>query len=822
MGFWDRLQQWLAPPVYEEINEQRVGRLLNASALAVLLGAVLFGLFGVVANINRLPFVLGLLAVFAVLSIVTLVLMRNGYLEVASWIFVLVIWGGLTAGTVTSGAGVRTPFFNLYFVAIVLAGALLGYRGTILTGVLSVLVGGGLVLAEQQGVYVSEVNTIQLSWWIGLIIGFVVVGSVLYVTMNDFLSSLVNLKESNSNLRDIQQNLQEKVDESTRDLSLAVDVARRLSQVRDLNTLLSETVLLVQERFQLYYVQVYLTDEIRRNLVLRSGTGSVGNDLVQKGHRLTIGPGSINGVSAAEKRPVIVSDTRDSQIFRPNPLLPDTRAEMSVPLVVGEKVVGVLDLQNDKPGSLSEANLPTFTTLAGLLAVAIENAKLFSETIEAQAAVEAQARRLTQEGWREFFDGMQLPEYVTYTHELEGVEAESGSEGVVHETIELAGGEVGEIDVHTAAGQELNNEQLELVQAVGEQVIQRVENIRLLSQAERYRAEAELAARRLTREGWQTYREDKAAWLGYVYDRNRVVPLRVRRSTTPATQQAPLMVRGEEIGKLSLHEVEVQDQEEFDLMLSIVGEQLSAHIENLRLAEQTALALATTEEQAERLAQLNEMGAALATATNMEEVYRLAAEQIAPLLPNYRTTLTILDDSREQLDLLVLEGRGATGVGIKMPLENTLPNEVISQGRLILIEDTLQSLHTDVQDLTKQGIRSVVSAPLITRGGIIGTLNVGNANPNAFNESMQNLVRQIAALLAATIESRRLLELTQQRAERERLVNEISQRIQSTTNMESALQTTIQALGDALQAKYTQVQIYGQDEAVSNQDEVAA
>ena len=71
---------------------------------------------------------------------------------------------------------------------------------------------------------------------------------------------------------------------------------------------------------------------------------------MRRAHRLPVGPGSINGLAAAEKRPVIVADTETSAFFRPNPLLPETCSEMAMPLMVGERVVGVLDMQSQRPG----------------------------------------------------------------------------------------------------------------------------------------------------------------------------------------------------------------------------------------------------------------------------------------------------------------------------------------------------------------------------------------------------------------------------------------------------------------------------------------
>src|SRR5690606_38207076 len=106
---------------------------------------------------------------------------------------------------------------------------------------------------------------------------------------------------------------------------------------------------------------------------LRSGTGHAGEALMAKRHALDIDQTSINGRVAYHKEAIIVADTETSELFLPNVELPETRSEMAVPLIVQDRIVGVIDLQSSQTNGLSEENLSTFTALAGQLAIAIEN-----------------------------------------------------------------------------------------------------------------------------------------------------------------------------------------------------------------------------------------------------------------------------------------------------------------------------------------------------------------------------------------------------------------------------------------------------------------
>ena len=313
-------------------------------------------------------------------------------------------------------------------------------------------------------------------------------------------------------LRELIDTLEERVAERTRNLELAADVGRSVSQVRNLDVMLKDPCELIRSEFDLYYVQVYLTDASQMLLQLQAGTGEVGTQLLERKHRLQLNTGSINGRAAVEKRTVVISDTAESATFHPNPLLPDTRGEMAVPLIVGEKVVGVLDMQSNQPGALNEEALPAFEALAGQLAVAIQNATLVAEAQEARAEVEKQARRLVRAGWDEHLDAIHKPEQLGFLFDhnevtplVETEESQFTAEGqTVSAPISLSGETLGSLVVEV--DDENQSEQTsELVNVVARQVAQQIENLRLLESAERYRFEAEQVLHRQTRESWREY-----------------------------------------------------------------------------------------------------------------------------------------------------------------------------------------------------------------------------------------------------------------------------------------------------------------------------
>ena len=423
---------------------------------------------------------------------------------------------------------------------------------------------------------------------------------------NDEIGLLAGaFKNMTDQLRALIGSLENRVAERTRNLELAAEVAHSVTQVRALDVMMKDACELIRKQFNLYYVQVYLIDASQTNLVLQSGTGSVGEQLISRKHSLPLNTGSINGRAAVEKRSVLISDTATSPAFKANQLLPDTRSEMAVPLLVGGRVVGVLDLQSEKSGSLNQEVLPAIEALAGQIAIAIQNANLLAETEQARLEVVKQAARLTRANWTDYLDAIHKPErlgfvfdrsHITPLVDMEETQLpESGR--VVTVPIAVTGEPLGSLVVELD-DQARAEQTSELVSIVARQVAQQIETLRLLESAERYRFEAEEASRRLTREGWKGYMKTNAGKeLSFLYDLTEVRSYHHSgdQPTETSSTALPLKVRDEAVGKLVVQGLDSNDDESYELANAVV-ERLSAHIETLRLAEETEQALVKTQQ----------------------------------------------------------------------------------------------------------------------------------------------------------------------------------------------------------------------------------
>jgi len=162
----------------------------------------------------------------------------------------------------------------------------------------------------------------------------------------------------------------------------AAEIARDISSSLNLDELLQKAVKLISSRFDFYHAGVFLKDAAGEFVVIREATGEAGAQMKRSGHKLGIGSKSIVGFVAGNGEQLVVNDTTRDATYYPNPLLPETRGEAAIPLAIGDRIVGVLDVQSKTPYAFAENNLRTLQILADQLAIAVVNTELFAETQE--------------------------------------------------------------------------------------------------------------------------------------------------------------------------------------------------------------------------------------------------------------------------------------------------------------------------------------------------------------------------------------------------------------------------------------------------------
>jgi len=193
------------------------------------------------------------------------------------------------------------------------------------------------------------------------------------------------LKEEIAERRRLEKQVQESLSRRERQVQTSTEVAQEISATPNLDVLFREVVNLVQERFGYYHAHVYTLEN--SDLVMQEGTGEAGRKIKESGHKIPLAAKkSLVAGAARSGKPVLVADVLQDPSWLPNPLLPETKSELAVPIMLGDQVLGVLDVQNNTVGTLDEEDQIMLMGLCGQIAVAINNHRLDAKRREAEEA----------------------------------------------------------------------------------------------------------------------------------------------------------------------------------------------------------------------------------------------------------------------------------------------------------------------------------------------------------------------------------------------------------------------------------------------------
>jgi GAF domain-containing protein/HAMP domain-containing protein len=305
---------------------------------------------------------------------------------------------------------------------------------------------------------------------------------------------------------DLELSRQQSVKRASELLSIG-EISKIITGEQKLETLLPLITRLVSERFDFYHTGIFLVDSTSQFAVLQAASSPGGRNMLKRGHKLEIGGNSIVGYVTKYGVPRISLDVGSDAVYFNNPDLPTTRSEITLPLKIRERIVGALDVQSEKPGAFTENDANTLSILADQVTIAIENARLFTQTQEALDEVQTLYRRNLQEGWKAFGGEREFVGYrqsMTQGRKLkqafESDETRQAinrgellifhADGVTEEAamvvpIKLRGQVIGSINIKAPVKfRQWSNDEINLAEIISERLSIALENARLIQESQ--------------------------------------------------------------------------------------------------------------------------------------------------------------------------------------------------------------------------------------------------------------------------------------------------------------------------------------------------
>jgi GAF domain-containing protein len=490
-----------------------IGYLLTSPTMGIMLLAImLWGILVLVTVLSKLPY------------------------PIRAGVFLLLLY--LSGFSSLLDHGLRDACI-LFLGFIIMTGLLLPSRTAIWYAT-------GIVFASLPVVGWNDVVSMEGATSVGILAVVSAISAyALRASQDEFTKTQAAAHQALATLQEEHSALEQRVDERTAGLDRKTDelratayIARKTAEVQDLASLLNMVARLVTDQFGFYHTGVFLINETGDQAVLQAASSDGGQRMVARGHSLAVGTQGIVGYVAAQKKSRIALDVGADAVFFNNPDLPMTRSEVALPLLVRNKVLGVLDIQSEKPQAFTPDDIDVLQTLSDQVAIAIENARLLDETQAAIVQLEALTNFRTREAWRQKLGERSR----VFTYTPLGLRAEKlaqDGDKAVDAPIMLRGQKIGNISIARKGDAIWSKLDKDLVEEVASQVGLAIDNIRLLEEATQRAAQeqtvGQLAARFSQSLDLDTLLQTAARELGQLPDISEVSVF-IGQETQPTSQ----------------------------------------------------------------------------------------------------------------------------------------------------------------------------------------------------------------------------------------------------------------------------------------------
>jgi diguanylate cyclase (GGDEF)-like protein/PAS domain S-box-containing protein len=535
-------------------------------------------------------------------------------------------------------------------------------------------------------------------------------------------------------------------------LALISEVGDKAVSILDSDKLMQEVTRYIQEKFNYYNVALLLLDEERREVVMRAVAG--GFEHIAPGeYRQSLDEGIVGFVTRTGNSWLANDISKDPHYVKGFLGEVLTKSELCVPIKLGDKVIGALDVQSIRLNDFDQADVAAMEAVADQIAIAIQNAKLYGE-----------ANRRAEEMVALHKIGL----VTTSTLDLDEVLR------LIHEQVsQLMKPDTFYIALYDEQKKEMNVEiYVEKGQDLGK-FSRKLEEGGLTSWI--IQSNQPLLIRNTAKESFPTE------------------PLVVGEFAPELSYLGvPLLAKGKVIGVISVQSFQPYVFDEGDQrFLSAIANQATIAIENARLFEETRW-------RSEELAALNAISQDITSSLDLDETLQRIVDSTRRLTGARRSRILLINPQVHQVFKDMISGYPPEEKGNYdyEQFEQGISGWVVREKRAALVPDVLadeRSVGRSRAASVRRGTKSVMVAPLMVRGEVIGTLAAVNLRDDAiFTKEDMALVEQLAAQAAIAIENAQLYEETQRQSERLAQTLTLSEMLHGGLELEQVLEQIAQ------------------------------
>jgi GAF domain-containing protein len=446
----------------------------------MLVGALILGLLALVPAIisARSPILDGIfIGVYALITLVTFI--RFPYL-VRITVFLLSVYIlGVSELFATGILGDALFFFLALIVFSTMMISPTGGVGALAILLVTYTLTGWFSLSGRL-VYLNPfVVPANLSDWLSasattLLFGVVIILGLRQLQV-EFIDAQIRINQMLDAIKGERDNLEGYVSERTRQLKKVNEIGRNVSSTLDLEELLARVVHLIGQEFECYYCAIFLLEPGGQFAELKEATGEAGKVLRENKYRLDVNGNNLVSIAIRLRRAKLSAEAEAGMTRAGNPLLPYTRSQISLPLIVGERVLGALDLQSTSASAFDLQDVDAFQNMANQVAIALENARLFKESEQSLAEMRATQKQYIQGSWATLASEQKMEYQLGDDDLLEG-------SSQIDIPLALRDQIIGQINM--AGSHEWSPEQKNLIETIASQAALALENARLVEESQ--------------------------------------------------------------------------------------------------------------------------------------------------------------------------------------------------------------------------------------------------------------------------------------------------------------------------------------------------